>query len=276
MRAFLLPSLLVVGLGLPALAQAPSEPAASTSPPDESWLSYPGPEAQAPPPDSMPAPPLPPLVSEQAPEVRTQAEPLKSNRVSLYGAHVLEPGHMAAGMTLGFPLASVRASLGLFPLLDMGVGVDSMYGIMNEARLYARLQLLSTNSADLAFSVEGGRAYFIRSPSQEQYGARYFTGRRNWNLAPGFVGSMLLGRRTRGFLDLRYLLAFDTQPVQTDPLGGIPQGVQVGGNFLFRAGLEVPFSERTSYVVSVGANIQGRQEDAAFMPTLAVGLVTGF
>jgi hypothetical protein len=38
----------------------------------------------------------------------------------------------------------------------------------------------------------------------------------------------------------------------------------------------VPFSERTSYVVTVGGNIQGRKEDAAFMPTISVGVVTGF
>lgn len=283
MRAFLLPSLLVVGLGLPALAQAPQEPPASNSSPDESWLSYPGPEAPAPPPDTMtmPAPPLLPVGSERASEVRTPqvralAEPLKPSRVSLFGARIMEPGKMAAGATLGFPLASARAVMGVLPRLDVGIGADSMYGIMNEARVYARFGLLSTDSSDIALSVEGGRAFFLRSPSQEQFGARYFTGRRDWNLAPGFVGSTLLGRKMRGFLELRYLLAFDTQPFQTDPLGGIPQGVQVGSNFLFRGGLEVPFSERTSYVVSVGGNIQGRQEDAAFMPTIAVGLMTGF
>ncbi len=276
MRSFLLLSLLVVGLGLPALAQAPVEPPASNPSPDESWQSYPGPEAQVPPPDSMPAPPLPPLVSERGPEVRAPREPLKANRVSLYGARVLEPGHVAAGMTLGFPLASARLSVGVLPRLDLGVGADSLYGIMNEARVYARFGLLSSDTAHLAFSVEAGRAFFLNSPSQEQYGARYFTGRRNWNLAPGFVGSLLIGTRARGFLDLRYLLAFDTQPFQRDPLGGVPEGVQVGGNFLFRGGLEVPFSERTSYVVAVGGNIQSRKEDAAFMPTLAVGVVTGF
>jgi hypothetical protein len=275
MRAFLLPSLLVVGLGLPALAQAPTEPA-SNPPPDESWLSYPGPEAPAPPPDSVPAPPLPPRASVRGLEARAPAEPFKTNRVSLFGARVLEPRQVAAGMMLGFPLASARLSVGVLPRLDLGAGIDSLYGIMNEVRVYARFGLLSGESGDVTFSVEGGKAFFLSSPSQEQYGARYFTGRRNWNLAPGLVGSVLLGRRTRGFLDVRYLLAFDTQPYQRDPLGGIPQGVQVGGNFLFRGGLEVPFSERTSYVVMLGGNIQGRKEDAAFMPMVGVGVVTGF
>jgi hypothetical protein len=52
--------------------------------------------------------------------------------------------------------------------------------------------------------------------------------------------------------------------------------VQVSGSLLLRAGLEVPFSERTSYVVMVGANIQGREEDAAFMPAVGIGVVTGW
>jgi hypothetical protein len=196
--------------------------------------------------------------------------------VSLFGGRVLEPGKLAASMLLGFPLASARISVGVVPRLDLGLGVDSLYGIMNEVRAYARFGLVEGDTAQLAFSVEGGHAFFLNAPSEEQFGARYFTGRRNWNVAPGLVGSLLLGARTRGFLDVRYLVAFDTQPFQQTPLGGAPDGVQVSGNFLFRGGLEVPFSEKTSYVVMVGGNIQGREEDAAFMPTVGVGVVTGF
>ncbi|WP_224242035.1 hypothetical protein [Hyalangium gracile] len=277
MRAFLLPSLLVVGLGLPAQAQAPSE-APPPPAPDESWLNYPGPEAPAPPPDALPPPLLP---SRDAPHVvstrrQVPEEPLKPNRVSLYGGRLLEPGKVGVGAVLGFPLASVKASLGVLPRLDVGLGADSLYGIMNEVRAYVRVGLVSGEDAHLALSVEGGRAFFLNSPSQEEFGARYFTGRRNWNLAPGLMGSLQLGRRSRGFLDVRYLIAFDTQPFQRDPLGGIPQGVQVSGNLTFRGGLEVPFSEKTSYVVMVGGNIQGREEDASFMPTVGIGLVTGF
>lgn len=278
MRASLLPSLLVVCLGLPALAQSPSDPSAAAAP-DESWLSYPGPEAPAPPPDTVPAPPPPPAQAyRQGVEtwVQPPVGPLKPNRVSLYGARVLEPGKVGMGAMLGFPLASVKLSVGVLPRVDVGLGGDSLYGIMNEVRAYLRVGILAGDDAHLAFSVEGGHAFFLNAPSEEQYGARYFTGRRNWNLAPGLVGSMRLGKRSRGFLDVRYLLAFDTQPFQRDPLGGIPAGVQVGGNLLFRGGLEVPFSEQTSYVVMVGGNIQGREEDAAFMPMVGIGVVTGF
>ncbi|KFE61046.1 hypothetical protein [Hyalangium minutum] len=276
MRAFLSPLLLMLGLAGPALAQAPSGPSAANSAPDESWLSYPGPEAPAPPPEPLP-PPLPVRTSGgRVTQSRPPPEPLKPNRVSLYGGGVLEPGRVGAGLMLGFPLASARVSVGVLPRLDAGIGVDSLYGIMNEVRGYARFELVQGEEAHLAVSVEGGHAFFLSTPSQEEFGARYFTGRRNWNVAPGLVGSLPLGVRTRGFLDVRYLLAFDTQPFQRTPLGGRPEGVQVSGNFLFRAGLEVPFSERTSYIVMVGANIQGREEDAAFMPAVGVGVVTGF
>ncbi|HYH97610.1 hypothetical protein [Hyalangium sp.] len=275
MRAFLLPSLLVIGLAVPALAQAPSESPASNPAPDESWLTYPGPEAPAPPPEALP-PPLPSRASGRSTQLRTPVEPPKPNKVSLFGGRVLEPGQLGAGLMLGFPLASARVSAGVLPRVDLGVGVDSLYGIMNEVRAYARYGFLQGEEGSLALSLEGGHAFFLNAPSQEEFGARYFTGRRNWNVAPGLIGSMLLGLRTRGFLELRYLFAFDTQPFQSTPLGGRPEGVQVSGNFVFRAGLEVPFSERTSYVVMVGANVQGREEDASFMPAVGVGVVTGF
>jgi hypothetical protein len=277
MRAFLLTSLLVIGLAVPALAQTPSGSHSANPAPDESWQGYPGPEAPAPPPEALP-PPLPPRTpSRRSTQVEAQIEPPpKPNRVSLFGGQVLEPWKVGATLILGFPLASARVSMGVLPRLELGVGVDSLYGIMNEVRGYARYGLIQGETGHLAFSVEGGRAFFLNAPSQEEFGARYFTGRRNWNLAPGLTGSLLLGVRTRGFLDVRYMVAFDTQPFQRDPLAGKPDGVQVSGNFLFRAGLEVPFSERTSYVVMVGANIQGREEDAAFMPAVGIGVVTGW
>jgi hypothetical protein len=275
MRASLLTSLLMIGLAVPAVAQTSTESPSANPAPDESWQSYPGPEAPAPPPEALP-PPMPPRTSRRTPELRAPAEPVKPNRVSHFSGQILEPGQMGASLVLGFPLASARVSMGVIPRLDLGVGLDSLYGIMNEVRGYARYALAQGETGHLALSLEGGHAFFLNPPSQEEFGARYFTGRRNWNLAPGLTGSLLLGVRTRGFLDARYLMAFDTQPFQRDPLGGRPDGVQVSGNFMFRAGLEVPFSERTSYVVMVGANIQGREEDAAFMPAVGIGVVTGW
>jgi hypothetical protein len=207
------------------------------------------------------------------PQVVTPAEPPKPSRVNLHGAMVLKPGEVAIGVMLGFPLASARASIGVLPRLDAGLGVDSLYGIMNEVRAQARFSLIQGEQRHLALALEGGYAFFLNAPSQEETGARYFTGRRNWNLMPGLVGSMKVGKASRGFLDVRYHLALDTQPFQRTPLGGAPQGVQASSNFLFRAGVEVPFSERTSYVVMAGGSIHGRSEDASFMPVVGVGVV---
>jgi hypothetical protein len=271
MRALLFPSLLVAGLALPAFAQAPQEPSGNP-PPDESWLNYPGPEAEAPPPGALP-PPLPPPRPSRLPAVVTPAEPPKPARVNLHGGMVLQPGEVAMGVMLGFPLASARVSVGVLPRLDVGAGVDSLYGIMNELRGSARFGLVRGEEGHLSLALEGGYAFFLNSPSQEDTGARFFTGRRNWNLMPGLVGSMKVGRASRGFLDARYHVAFDTQPFQRTPLGGAPQGVQVSSNFVFRAGVEVPFSERTSYVVMAGGSVHGRPEDSSFMPMVGVGVV---
>jgi hypothetical protein len=271
MRSYLFLSLLALGLALPAFAQDSSDSSANP-PPDESWLDYPGPEAEAPPPGALP-PPLPPPRASGRPEVVAVAEPPKPARVNLHGGKVLQPGELATGLMLGFPLASARISMGLLPRLDVGVGVDSLYGVMNELRASARFALIDGETGHLALAVEGGHAFFLNSPSQEDFGARYFTGRRNWNLMPGLVGSIRVGKASRGFLDARYHMAFDTQPFQRTPLGGAPQGVTMSSNFLLRGGVEVPFSERTSYVLMVGGSFHGRAEDASFMPVVGVGVV---
>ncbi len=276
MRALLLPSLLAVGLALPAAAQAPSELPSANPPPDESWLDYPGPEAEPPPVEALPPPPQPPSPGRpQQPQVEAPRVLTSPSRVSLHGAKVLEPRQVAAGLMVGFPLASARVAMGVLPRLDMSVGVDSLYGIMTEVRGSLRFGLVEGEEGHLALSVEGGHAFFLNAPSQEEQGARFFTGRRNWNVAPGLIGSLGVGRASRGFVDLRYMVSFDTQPFQRVPLGGAPRGVQVSGNFLFRAGVEVPYSEKTAYVVTVGANIHGRAEDASFMPVVGVGVITG-
>jgi hypothetical protein len=271
MRSFLYSSLLAVGLALPAFAQAPQGSPGNPSP-DESWLDYPGPEAEAPPPGALP-PPLPPPHPPRTPVVVNPPPPPKPARVNLHGAMLLQPGEVAMGVMLGFPLASARVSVGVLPRLDASAGVDSLYGIMNEIRGAARFGLVRGEQAHLALALEGGYAFFLNEPSQEDTGARFFTGRRNWNLMPGLVGSMKVGRVSRGFMDLRYHLAFDTQPFQRTPLGGAPQGVQVSSNFVFRAGVEVPFSERTSYVIMAGGSVHGRSEDSSFMPMVGIGVV---
>lgn len=267
MRAPLLTLLFVLGLAPCALAQVPE-----VSAPDESWNAYPGP------PTPQPREPLPPLnLGPPPPKPRVPKPPPTPNRTSLYGARVLEPGRWALGGMLGFPFASVRASVGLLPWLDAGLSVDSLYVVMTNVHAQARASLWRGSNWGLSGTLEGGYGLFLHGAFEEVHGARYLTGRRNWNLLPGLVVAYQgdSPRASRFFLDVRYALAFDTEPFARTPLGGLPPSVQVGGNVPVRLGVEVPFSERTSYVIMLGGDFHGRAEDSAFMPAIGVGLVTG-
>jgi len=263
MRASFLPPLLALCLGLPAFAQEAGAP-------EEAWNAFPGKEAPPPPegvaPDFMSLKPRPP---------RPPKPPLPPNRVSLYSARTLEPGERALGLSAGFPLLGAKVSLGLLPWLDVGVGVDSFYIMMTSVHVHARASLLKGERWALAAALEGGYSFFLDSASEDVRGARFLTGRRDWNLMPGLVASFQ-GRSPRAmrlFLDVRYHLAVDTQPLMRTPLGGV-DGTRVSGNVPVRLGFEVPFSERTSYVIMVGGDFHGRPEDSGFMPAVGVGLVT--
>jgi hypothetical protein len=180
-------------------------------------------------------------------------------------------------VSAGFPFASARASLGLLPWLDAGLAVDSTYGSMTSVHAQGRATLLRGSNWALAAALEGGYAFFVDSAVEEQLGPRHQTGRRNWNLLPGFIASYQgdAPQAIRLFLDARCHLAFDTEPVSPTPLGGVPSGLQVAGNAVVRLGLEIPLSEGTSLVTSFGGGIHGRPEDSSFMPDLGVGLVFG-
>lgn len=266
MRVSLLPTLLAFGLGLPSFAQA-SGPA-----PEDSWNAFPGKEAPPPPdyePPNFMAPRPPPPKPAKPPK-----PPPPPNRVSLHSARILPPGQKALGLSLGFPLLGARAHLGLLPWLDVGLGVDSYYVMMTGVHAHARAALVQGRNWALSATFEGGYDFFLSSPIEEVNGARYLTGRRNWNLLPGFIASYQgdSPQAMRLFLDVRYHVAIDTEPVMLTPLGGV-SGTQVSGNVPVRLGFEVPFSERTSYVIMVGGDFHGRPEDSAFMPSVGVGLV---
>ncbi|CAM4074229.1 hypothetical protein COSO111634_32680 [Corallococcus soli] len=183
---------------------------------------------------------------------------------------------LGVGMEVGFPFVSARGVYGVLPRLDLGLGVDSVYGLMTEARASARFTLLDSPNVSLAAVVDGGRAFFLRPPDTEQKGARYLSGRRDWNVAPGVVASFQgdAPRAVRPYMDLRCLLAFDLDPIQSDPLGGVPPAWKVDASILLRLGLEFPVGEKTSYAVSVGGDFRSRSTDAEFMPTLSMGVVS--
>lgn len=249
------------------------------------WDAVPTEEKVAPTPPPTPAPvepSTPPLPAPEVPSRPSQTVPqprveTPSNRVSLYGAQPLGAGKGAVGVYLGFPLVGARAAYGVVEGVDVGLGLDSFYGVMNEVRATMRLRLLGDDRRGLAFGVEGGHAWFLQGPDVEQRGARWLTGRRNWNLEPGLVASWRgdTVQSARLFVDVRWHLAFDTQPFSEQPLGGVPPRVLLGHNVPVRFGAELPFSQRTSFLFMAGFDIHGREIDSAFMPVISVGLVSG-
>ncbi|MFP2932611.1 hypothetical protein ACLESO_47190, partial [Pyxidicoccus sp. 3LG] len=189
------------------------------------------------------------------------------------------PGRGGAGLSLGFPTVSARVAVGVLSRVDATVGVESLYGLMNEVRVGGRWMVLDGGARwSLGLAVEGGHAFFLRPASVEDKGARYISGRRNWNVLPGIVGNVQLqgARAARLFMDLRYHLSLDTEPIQRTPLGGLPPSVVSGSAFPIRFGAEVPLSEKTSYSVTVGGDVRTRSGDPGFMPVISVGVVSGF
>ena len=262
---------------------------------DEDWQTFPGqasPEeppaeaevvpashttpAVATPAVASPAPlALPPSQLERpAPSFRSE----DFNLVSIFGAHALGQGGRAVGAFLGFPLVGARAAYGLTSNWDIGLGFDSFYGVMNDVRLTTRFTFFQGKHVAWALAVEGGPAFFTQRPAAEDRGGRWLTGRRNWNVVPGVMVSVQGGtpQAARLFADVRYQLAVDTEPFQRDPLGGIPPGMQLVHSLPVRFGAELPFSPSTSFLAHFGFDLHFDPFDSPFMPTIGVGVVTGF
>lgn len=253
------------------------EPAASpVAEPDTDWAPLP----VAPPvvKDTRRAPlPVPPQPLRAAPALVKRPTARDFNRVSLYGGLPLGRFRPAAGFYLGFPLVGVRVGFGLLDSLDVGLGFDSFYGGMNEPRGFAKLRVAGDSNWNLAALAEAGAAFFAQDPQSDTRGARWLTGRRNFNLEAGLVGSYQGDsvQAARLFFDGRYHLAADTQPFSRDPLSGVPPDVVYGHNLDLRMGAEMPFSPSTSFLFIFGFDLHGRDLDSAFMPVVSVGLVTG-
>jgi hypothetical protein len=198
------------------------------------------------------------------------------NQVSVHGAPSLGAGRRGQSISLGFPMLSLRALFGVTDWLDLGVGYDSYYFLMNEPRAVFRFGLVRGESWSFAASLEGGYAFFAQRASRESRGSRWLTGRRNINVSPAlhvaYQGSQ--PRAARVFFELRYLMAFDLEPYATDPLVGVPPDVVVGHNVGLKGGAELPLSSKTAFVFAFGFDIHGRIEDSVVMPTAMVGLVT--
>lgn len=257
--------------------------------PDEEWNTLPADSKAQPPPTPPPGQPAAPLVppppeASRAPATRpgmsgiSAPRPvLEPNTISMFGARSLGTLTRGEMFYLGFPLLGIRISMGVAERVDIGIGFDSFYGMMNEPRVGLRVNFFRGANWALAAHAEGGWAFFTQRASVDLRGPRWLTGRRNFNITPGLTVSYQGDhpRAARLFLSLQYMLALDTEPYQKDPLGGVPAAIQLGHNGLLRAGAEMPLSAKTSFVFLLGLDVHGRTEaDAPAMPVCSVGLVT--
>ncbi len=241
-----------------------------------------------PPATALPPPLPPPLVSPDAQPptadparawapLNTSVKPPETpNSVSMYGGIPLGQWKRGQSVSFGFPLITLRLAMGLTNRFDAGVGFDSFYGVMNELRLTARYAFFTSPTWNLAGSIEGGGAFFNVRANKEVNGPRWITGRRNGNLAPGLVASFQSthARAARLYLDLRYMMTFDTEPFARNPLAGVPPSLVIGHNVLANLGAEIPLTDKTSFAFRLGLDFHLRAEDAPVMPVALVGLVT--
>lgn len=259
--------------------------AGAAAPPGSEWSGLPGETVPAMPPAAAevgPPPsinlPMPPTIEEP---LLTRGLPLTyrldpPNKVSLYGARPLGPGRRAVALVMGFPLLGGRALMGVTPKLDLGLSYETLYGLMHDLRAAGRWLLWTEGGMSLGVLGDAGVAFFLRPATSDVNGARWLTGRRNFNGSGGLVLSIQgsAPRASRFFMSGRCLLAVDTHPVQSEPLGGAPGPVVVTPNVLTEIGLEAPVSEWVSLAFRVGLDIHGRPDDSAVMVTGAAGVVT--
>jgi len=290
-----------------AVAQAPEEwvlpPSSSEEDPapSASEPSLPGPP-QAPPQSSegwelpgfpnrsgLPSPlpseadlPPPPLALPPEPEPERWRPPLPPpplRSFTLSGGRALGKGRWAVGLTAGYPYVNLRYARGFLPSLDAGLSALTFYGQMTEAALDVRWEALRMGPLSLAVNGTAGGALFLRPARTENtWGARWVTGRRHVNAELGAAVSFVPtdGRGLHPFLDVRYLLAVDLEPLQTDPLGGLPPAFVLGGNTLIRLGAELPVDERFNLLGALGLDLHGRREDSAAFFNFALGVAVSF
>ncbi|MDP1823954.1 MAG: hypothetical protein Q8L48_11955 [Archangium sp.] len=191
---------------------------------------------------------------------------LERNDVSMNGAPTLGQWKRGASVTLGFPLITARASIGLADRLDVGLGFQTFFGLMNEFLVHVKVALYRGTSWSLAAAVEGSGAFFVQSAADEQRGARWLTGRRNYGVSPSLILTWQgeSARSARLFAQVSYLLTFEV------PMAAL------GHNVSTHLGAELPLSPKVSFVFMFGLGVHGRAEDSPVMPDASLGLAFGF
>lgn len=262
-------------LSAPALAQ------------EEDWTPPPFPAREAPAADDSASLPPPPLLGDEP----TEAEPAPAaddyrfpplppppppiEVRSLYGARALGKQRQAISAEAGFPFIGLRYARGLTDRLDLGVRVESFYGMSAKGALDLRWEPLRAGLFSLATVASAGGNWFLRDAQTDLAGARSLTGERNLAADAGLVLSVASenGRGLAPFLDARYQLTADFEAFQVDPLGGVPPPVDLANNLRFRIGAELGVSSRTALVGSLGLDFHGRRLDSPVLFTFSLGLI---
>ncbi len=199
------------------------------------------------------------------------------NDVSVFGATPLgEAGRRSQSAFLGFPLIDIKLLFAVASRLELGLGFDTYFFMMNQPKAVIRLNFFDTGTVSLGARLEGGYAFFVLPAPRESTGARWLSGRRNVNIEPSLVLSLQpkSARAPRVFFNLHYLMTLDFEGYALTPLGGLPPDVIVGHNGGLHAGAELPLSPATSLVLAAGLDIHGREEDSRIMAMVGLGLVT--
>lgn len=191
---------------------------------------------------------------------------------SLYAAHSIGLFRLVGGLRVGFPVAEVRMGIGLPAHVSAGLAYSTMYTFSHEFAAWGRWAFWQGYSAALAAAVDVSVAGFNQHPSADSRG-RFLTGRRNFNVQPGLTAS-IRGQGPRPLLawvDVRYLLTVDTQPIAISPLapGG---GRELGHNVVVQLGVEIPLVEWLGFVGGLGVEGHGRFNDIPAVVTASLGL----
>ncbi len=248
--------------------------------PDEEWGSLPV-DSNAPKPLPPPTPvSRTPSAAASAPRLGIEGDPrppVEPNTVSMFAGPTLGQWKRGQAVYVGFPALGLRLAIGLLERLDFAVGFETFYGVMNEFHVGVKFGLLRGAHWNLSLAGDCMLALFSQRAAKEQKGPRWITGHRNYGANPGLIVSYQgeSPRAARLFADLRYLIAFDTDPFAKDPLNGVPANLVIGHNVTLRFGAELPLSARTSFMFMLGIDFHGRDADAVVMPVAMLGLVTG-
>jgi hypothetical protein len=272
--------------------------------PDEEWESLPA-SQPAPAPSTVPAPPplpsppqpdeadgwtpppLPPpairparqpgIEIRRAPQLRRLPPPvLEPNRVSVWGAAPMGAGRVGLAVSAGFPWVAARGLVGVSDAVDLGLQVESHYGLYTEGRAVARAAVVRAQGIWFSLQLEGGAAWIPVRARDEDRGPRFLTGRRNFNLSPGLALGFQrpLPMSTRVSVELRYGLGFDIEPLARSPLSGVPSPLALVHSARLRGYVDVPLSTVSCLVVTLGLSSSFDAYDAPLVPEVLVGFVT--